>query len=126
MNTPLVAVVDDDQRIRELLAAELEDLGAQVLRCRAGEDLLGHRQLAEVRLVLLDWMMPGLDGAATLQALQAQGFPGRVVVVTALCDPDVQRIAAAAGASTTLLKTEALEQLPALLRGTGAGQGPPD
>ena len=40
MNTPLVAVVDDDQRIRELLAAELEDLGAQVLRCRAGEDLL--------------------------------------------------------------------------------------
>ena len=126
MSAPLVAVVDDDQRIRELLAAELEDLGATVLRCRTGEELLEHRQLAEVLLVLLDWMMPGLDGAGTLQALQAQGFPGQVVVVTALCDPDVQRIAASAGANTTLLKTEALEQLPALLRGTGAGQGPPD
>lgn len=126
MNTPLVAVVDDDPRIRELLAAELEDLGAQVLRCRAGEELLEHRQLAEVQLVLLDWMMPGLDGAATLQALQAQAFRGQVVVVTALCDPDVQSTAAAAGAAGTLLKTQALEQLPALLRGTGAGQGPPD
>ena len=126
MSAPLVAVVDDDPRIRELLAAELEDLGAAVLRCRAGEELLGHEPLAEVRLVLLDWMMPGLDGAATLHALRAQAFPGQVVVVTALCDPDVQRTAAAAGASTTLLKTEALEQLPALLRGIGAGQGPPD
>lgn len=126
MSAPLVAVVDDDQRIRDLLAAELEDLGATVLRCRAGEELLNQERLDQVRLVLLDWMMPGLDGAATLQALQAQCFPGRVVVVTALCDPEVQRTAAAAGASATLLKTEALEQLPALLRGTDAGPGPPD
>ena len=126
MSAPLVAVVDDDQRIRDLLAAELEDLGATVLRCRTGEDLLSQERLDQVRLVLLDWMMPGLDGAATLKALQAQGFPGRVVVVTALCDPEVQRTAAAAGAIATLLKTEALEQLPVLLRGTDADQGPPD
>ena len=36
---------------------------------------------------------------------------GRVVVVTALCDPQVQATAQAAGAAATLLKTEALEQL---------------
>jgi DNA-binding response OmpR family regulator len=126
MSAPVVAVVDDDARIRELLAAELDDLGAEVLRCRDGQELLAHGQLDRVELVLLDWMMPGLDGAATLAALQEKQFRGQVVVVTALCDPEVQRIAASAGASTTLLKTEALEQLPALLRGTGAGQGPPD
>jgi DNA-binding NarL/FixJ family response regulator len=34
-----------------------------------------------------------------------------VVVVTALCDPQVQATAQAAGAAATLLKTEALEQL---------------
>jgi DNA-binding response OmpR family regulator len=126
MSTPVVAVVDDDARIRELLAAELDDLGAEVLRCRDGQELLAHGQLDRVELVLLDWMMPGLDGASTLAALQQKQFRGQVVVVTALCDPEVKRIAASAGASTTLLKTEALEQLPALLRGTGAGQGPPD
>ena len=120
MNQPLVAVVDDDPRIRELLATELEDLGAAVLRCREGSELLAQPKLQEVALVLLDWMMPGLDGAGTLQALAESGFAGRVVVVTALCDPEVLQQAQAQGAAATLLKTEALEQLPALLRGTQA------
>jgi CheY-like chemotaxis protein len=126
MNQPLVAVVDDDPRIRELLATELEDLGAAVLRCREGSELLSQAELQEVALVLLDWMMPGLDGAGTLQALAETGFAGRVVVVTALCDPEVLQQAQTQGAAATLLKTEALEQLPELLRGTGASQDPPD
>jgi CheY-like chemotaxis protein len=111
MSAPLVAVVDDDARIRELLAAELEDLGASVLRCRDGSELLCATQLNAVQLVLLDWMMPGLNGEATLLELRARQFGGRVVVVTALCDPQVQATAKAAGAAATLLKTEALEQL---------------
>jgi DNA-binding response OmpR family regulator len=111
MSAPLVAVVDDDARIRDLLAAELEDLGAEVLRCRDGSDLLNATQLSEVQLVLLDWMMPGLNGEATLLGLRSRQFRGRVVVVTALCDPQVQATAQAAGAAATLLKTEALEQL---------------
>ena len=111
MSAPLVAVVDDDARIRELLAAELEDLGATVLRCRDGSDLLNTAELTAVQLVLLDWMMPGLNGEATLLELRARQFNGRVVVVTALCDPQVQATAQAAGAAATLLKTEALEQL---------------
>ncbi|CAK6700386.1 response regulator [Synechococcus sp. CBW1107] len=126
MSQPLVAVVDDDPRIRELLATELEDLGAAVLRCREGSELLTQAELQQVELVLLDWMMPGLDGAGTLQALAESGFAGRVVVVTALCDPEVLQQAKAQGAVSTLLKTEALERLPALLRGTGASLGPPD
>jgi DNA-binding response OmpR family regulator len=111
MSTPLVAVVDDDARIRDLLAAELEELGAEVLRCRSGSDLLKAAELNDVQLVLLDWMMPGLNGEATLLELRSRQFRGRVVVVTALCDPQVQATAQAAGAATTLLKTEALEQL---------------
>jgi CheY-like chemotaxis protein len=111
MSAPLVAVVDDDARIRELLATELEDLGATVLRCRDGSDLLNTAELTAVQLVLLDWMMPGVNGEATLLELRARQFNGRVVVVTALCDPQVQATAQAAGAAATLLKTEALEQL---------------
>jgi DNA-binding NarL/FixJ family response regulator len=68
-----------------------------------------------VQLVLLDWMMPGLDGAGTLGQLRAQDHPGRVVVITALCDPAVQAQALEAGATGTLLKTEALGALPQLL-----------
>jgi DNA-binding response OmpR family regulator len=64
--SPLVAVVDDDPRIRALLASELEDLGAEVLRCREGSELLADARLDQVQLVLLDWVMPGLDGVGIL------------------------------------------------------------
>ena len=116
MSGPLVAVVDDDPRIRALLGCELEELGAEVLLCREGSELLKAERLGEVTLVLLDWMMPGLDGAATLQALQQQEHLARVVVVTALCDPQVEAEALGWGAAAMLLKTEAMAQLPQLLR----------
>jgi len=113
--TRLVAVVDDDPRIRELLACELEDLGAEVLRCREGGELLADVRLNQVELVLLDWVMPGLDGEGTLRALREQTFQAPVVVVTALSDPRVSESAQREGAAATLLKTEAIEQLPQLL-----------
>jgi CheY-like chemotaxis protein len=112
---PLVAVVDDDPRIRELLASELEELRAEVLRCGSGIELLEHPRLADVQLVLLDWMLPERDGRQILDALGQQGFSGRVVVVSALCDPEMRRQAIAGGAAAILLKTEALEHLPQLL-----------
>jgi DNA-binding response OmpR family regulator len=112
---PLVAVVDDDPRIRDLLASELEDLGAEVLRFREGGELLQNDRLNQVELVLLDWAMPGLDGEKTLQALKGQSFSAPVVVVTALSDPQVTKTALEHGATETLLKTEALNRLPQLL-----------
>ena len=113
--TPLVAVVDDDPRIRELLASELEDLGAEVLRYRDGSALLTEDRLNQVKLVLLDWLMPGLDGEGTLKALKSQAFQAPVVIVTALSDPRVSETAQREGASATLLKTEVIDQLPQLL-----------
>ena len=113
--TPLVAVVDDDPRIRELLASELEDLGAEVLRCREGGELLADARRDQVELVLLDWVMPGLDGEGTLRALKGQAFQAPVVIVTALSDPRVSETALREGASATLLKTEVIDQLPQLL-----------
>ena len=56
--TTLVAVVDDDPRIRELFARELEELGAEVMRYRDGSAMLVDDRLNEVKLVLLDWVMP--------------------------------------------------------------------
>lgn len=115
-----VAVVDDDPRLRELLAAELEDAGCMVLRCADGGALLrAQRQgaLAEMELVLLDLMMPGLDGLSCLRALRAGGFAGRVVMITALCDPAQKQQALAAGANDYRLKTDLLAGVEALLAG---------
>lgn len=110
-----VAVVDDDPRLRELLAAELEDAGCSVLRCADGRDLLAAAELEGIELVLLDLMMPELDGLSCLRSLRAGGFRGRVVMITALCDPAQRQLALAAGANDYRLKTDLLAGVEGLL-----------
>ena len=111
----LVAVVDDEPRIRELLALELEELGAEVLRCADGGELLAEPRLDYVDVVLLDWVMSGLDGPATLRALRNRCFQAPVIVVTALSDPQVNNRAIQEGAAGITLKTSILDLLPLLL-----------
>jgi len=74
-----VLVVEDEFGIAELLDAVLTEEGYQVLTAmngREGLDLLAHEQ---PELVLSDYMMPVMDGAALLSRMQAepalQGIP---------------------------------------------------
>ncbi|MET8701980.1 HAMP domain-containing protein [Kitasatospora sp. NPDC004723] len=78
-----VLIVDDDIRNVFALAAALEQHGLTVLHAadgRAGLDLL--RRHDETDLVLMDVMMPGLDGYATIAAIRADERFARLPVVT--------------------------------------------
>ena len=112
----LVAVVDDDPRIRSLLQLELEDEGLRPLICGSPLELLTSPQLAAVQLVLLDLMMPEMDGLTCLRQLRRQGFGGRVVIVSAMCDPGKRQELIAAGASAFVLKTNLFDELGELIR----------
>ncbi|MFD8322424.1 HAMP domain-containing protein [Kitasatospora purpeofusca] len=75
-------IVDDDVRNVFALAAALEEHGLTVLHAadgRAGLDLL--RAHPETDLVLMDVMMPGLDGYATIAAIRADERFARIPVV---------------------------------------------
>ena len=69
---PCVLVVDDEARIRAWLSVALPQNGFQVKLAADGEEALGiYRSSApKIALVLLDVLMPGMDGPRTLQALQ--------------------------------------------------------
>ncbi|MBL8798633.1 MAG: response regulator [Planctomycetia bacterium] len=75
---PGVLVVDDEPAIRQLLQMSLEVQGFQVWAAAGGAEAveLYRAQRAAIGVVLLDVIMPGLDGPRTLQALEA-------------CDPEV-------------------------------------
>lgn len=107
----LIAIVDDDPRMRMLLEGEASDEGWQCLCCANGLELLTSEQLPQVDLVLLDLMMPEMDGLTCLRQLRSQGFRRRVIVLTALCDPQQKRLLLEAGADQYLLKTALLEGL---------------
>jgi two-component system response regulator MtrA len=86
---PKVLVVDDDRDLAEMLGIILRGAGMFPSFCHTGREALGAFRRAEPDLVLLDLMLPGMDGLAVCRALRAEsGVP--IVMLTARSDtPDV-------------------------------------
>jgi DNA-binding response OmpR family regulator len=78
-----VLVVDDDPDIRLLLRLELETEGHHITEAGDGAEALASMEIATPDLVLLDMMMPVLDGWGFLKAIDHASAPP-VVVITAL------------------------------------------
>ena len=114
-----VALVEDDPRIQQLINAEITDEGHDCISFGSAEDFLEAIGTNTFDLVLLDLMLPGMDGLTCLQQLQlnAETKPAlRVVIVTALNDDDKRREALSYGAEAYVLKPDLFEQLPQLLQ----------
>jgi two-component system OmpR family response regulator len=111
-----VAVVDDDPRLRELLALELGDLGVSATCFSSAMELLNWEQLHDLQLILLDLMMPEMDGLTCLMKLRQDCFTGKVIVVTANWDSSRAQELLHAGADDCWNKTVALERLAPLVR----------
>ena len=114
-----VALVEDDPRIQQLINAEITDEGHDCVSFGSAEDFLEAIGTNTFDLVLLDLMLPGMDGLTCLQQLQlnAETKPAlRVVIVTALNDDDKRREALSSGAEAYVLKPDLFEQLPQLLQ----------
>jgi excisionase family DNA binding protein len=67
---PLVLVVDDDPRLREFMRVNLELEGYTVREAASGEEALDAIEDQAPELVLLDVVMPGIDGWQMLQRMQ--------------------------------------------------------
>jgi len=78
---PVVLLVDDDERVRELVRVNLENEGYRVRACGSAEE--GMAALAEERadLVLLDVLMPQVDGWEMLRRMQEEFGSGAIPVV---------------------------------------------
>ncbi len=62
MTAPIILVADDDREIVRLISDTLEDEGLEVLSAYNGTQVLEHLEHSAVSLVILDIMMPELDG----------------------------------------------------------------
>jgi len=110
-----VAVVDDDHRLQTLIQEELIDEGLQPVPCASGEELLELIKHDHVDLILLDLMMPGMDGLSCLKALELTECETPILVVTALSDEIKRQEVMNHGASEYILKPDLFERLPDLL-----------
>jgi len=100
-----ILVVDDDADIREVMALALESYGYRVFGASDGEQALRvMRNHPAVSLVLLDLMMPIMDGPGLMKSIKADPTLPRVSVVVLSGDSAARQTAAAIGADACLLK----------------------
>lgn len=78
---PLVLLVDDDEKVRELVRVNLEFEGYKVREAGSAEEGLSAIEEAKPDLVLLDVMMPQTDGWEMLRKIQEQYGAGAIPVV---------------------------------------------
>jgi DNA-binding response OmpR family regulator len=83
----LILICEDDRMVADCFAEALEDPGYRAFVARDAEDAL--RPAAEVRpdAIILDLMLPGLDGAAALARLKAHPRTAAIPVVVASTAP---------------------------------------
>lgn len=105
-------VVDDDPDILEALCDVLESEGYRVLRARHGMEALARLEKEQPSVILLDLMMPVMDGASFAKALRSCGRENHrdIPIVVISADGNLQR-ALALGARAFLPKPFDIDDL---------------
>lgn len=95
---PTVLVVDDDPRVREFIRVNLEMEGYVVAEAADAEEALQAIEGQTPDLVLLDVVMPGVDGWQMLQRMQERHGSIPVIMFSGQVDPEAAGDAAERGA----------------------------
>ena len=75
MAKKVILTIDDEEHILDLLEYNLEKNGYEVLRAETGEKGLAILKTMQVDLVLLDYMLPGMDGIGLLEKIRLMPAP---------------------------------------------------
>jgi two-component system, OmpR family, response regulator len=123
-------VVDDDANIVELLSASLRYAGFEVAGARDGHEALTTARTFRPDGVLLDVMMPGLDGFEVVRRMRNEGMPAPVLFLTARDETEDKVHGLTLGGDDYVTKPfsldEVIARVRALLRRAGHRNGDTD
>jgi len=114
--TPLILVAEDDRAVRTALERALDLEGYRVHAVGDGEALLAAVAEVHPDLIVLDVMMPRLDGLSACRRLRSQGDRTPILVLTARAEIPDRVSGLDAGADDYLPKPFALDELLARIR----------
>jgi len=110
-----IALVEDDENLRFLVAERLQSEGYKVLEAGNGDDAEKMILEEQPQIVLLDWMLPGLQGSEVCANIREQGFDNLVIMMTAK-GQDVDKIKAYNfGVSDYIIKPFNMDVLVAMI-----------
>lgn len=111
-----ILLVEDDAALCRTLAFQLEQEGFTTDICTDGEDALYYIEQNAYELILLDRMLPHIDGLTLLSKIRRLNHNTPVIILTALGELQDKITGLDAGADDYLVKPFALEELLARIR----------
>ncbi|HEX3077889.1 MAG TPA: response regulator transcription factor [Lachnospiraceae bacterium] len=120
MSTKTILAVDDEPHILELLQYNLEGAGYQVVKAETGEEALEciENTTYDFKVILLDWMLPGIDGMEVLKRIRSNHRYSSVPVIllTAKSDEISKVVGLEIGADDFLSKPFGVHELIARMK----------
>lgn len=113
--TQKVLIVDDEQKILDVVTAFLESEGYKVFRAMEGNEALARVKSDTPDLILLDWMLPGKSGIDVCRQIRSESnIP--IIMLTARVDEGDKILGLELGADDYVTKPFSLRELAARIR----------
>ncbi len=106
-----ILVVEDDQRLARFLERVLTEEGYSVDRCASGADAVTQARSSAYDLLLLDWMIPDLDGIEVCRQIRRSGSTVPIIMLTARDQVSERVLGLDAGADDYVVKPFEIEEL---------------
>lgn len=111
-----ILIIEDDRKLCDSLKFQLEKEGLLTDLCYDGEDGLDYIRQRTHDLVLLDRMLPSMDGLTILEKMRSEGISTPVILVTALGELSDKITGLNQGADDYLVKPYDFQELLARIR----------
>jgi DNA-binding response OmpR family regulator len=111
-----ILLVDDDEQLMEALASKLVEQRYAVDIATTGEMTWEFVLLFDFDLVVLDWMLPDIDGVELCQQIRAEGYTMPIMLLTARDRQNDKVLALDSGADDYVVKPFDFEELTARIR----------
>jgi two-component system, OmpR family, response regulator len=125
--TKKILVIEDDPATADYIAKGLSEAGYTVDKAADGRDGLFHATDSAYSAIVLDRMLPGMDGLSVLSAMRAAGVETPVIILSAIGSVDERVKGLKAGSDDYLVKPFGFAELHARIealerRGAGGGE----
>ena len=114
-----ILLVEDDKELCDAIKLQLERAGYETDCCGQGQEAFYYASEYPYDVIILDRMLPQMDGLSVLQGLRRMGITTPVIITTALDGVNDRIDGLDAGADDYLVKPFAFEELAARIRSIG-------
>lgn len=114
--TPKILVVDDEESIVKLVSFNLNREGFQTISAADGHEAWEKIQTEKPDLVVLDVMLPGMDGLALCRLMRQEGYTTPIMMLTARDEEIDKVLGLEMGADDYLTKPFSIRELVARVR----------